>query len=555
MSLETVFNLISTPGIIQTTFVVVFVPVIINLGKTYCESITADIYWFFIRIFKKHLDPQCSLIVPEKLKKYQNSNFSPTNNMYLALQYIIVNLMKERKIPSNSQTSSIIFQNGDSDLDMTASGNFVLQMFVHKETLEFLNPKELNITNWGKFGFLKRFWNQLTSKIFKNQSHVPFYHIGIQHREAENPAEKILLKSLRQKRGYQSISEEMEFLVTIYGVDDNSILYTVLKSVLDVHNKHTCRSKNDRLVTIITGLNQFSERYATFQSSLDKLLLTPELSFNIRADLDQFLSARDWYTEIGQPYRRSYLLCGSPGCGKTSIIKAISKEYELNVVCLNLTSSTKLGKTLEEMLTTSMRYIGKRSMWVIEDIDCASLCVLQRPESQSTDSNEKDDQAKKSVHTEKHTAKQNADLSVLLNAVDGLQTPEGLLIVYTTNYPEKLDKALTRPGRVDRIWKLGPVLDKTVIMNYAKKVLGYPPSEELIDFVISQEFTPASVVGILMQMKNQPNNLSGIQIAKQFLIERDYSHSKVVIPSHPTSETIKTIETNDVQDFVSIESQ
>ncbi|KAK5683148.1 hypothetical protein LTS10_004679 [Elasticomyces elasticus] len=41
-------------------------------------------------------------------------------------------------------------------------------------------------------------------------------------------------------------------------------------------------------------------------------------------------------------------------------------------------------------------------------------------------------------------------LSGLLNAIDGVATHEGRVLIMTSNYPEKLDAALVRPGRVDR---------------------------------------------------------------------------------------------------------
>ncbi|KAK5139031.1 hypothetical protein LTR04_003974, partial [Oleoguttula sp. CCFEE 6159] len=45
--------------------------------------------------------------------------------------------------------------------------------------------------------------------------------------------------------------------------------------------------------------------------------------------------------------------------------------------------------------------------------------------------------------------RQGISLSGLLNAIDGVATHEGRVLVMTTNHPEKLDDALIRPGRVD----------------------------------------------------------------------------------------------------------
>lgn len=44
---------------------------------------------------------------------------------------------------------------------------------------------------------------------------------------------------------------------------------------------------------------------------------------------------------------------------------------------------------------------------------------------------------------------QGISLSGLLNAIDGVASPEGVILIMTTNHPEKLDDALIRDTRVD----------------------------------------------------------------------------------------------------------
>merc|ERR1712211_60304 len=46
-------------------------------------------------------------------------------------------------------------------------------------------------------------------------------------------------------------------------------------------------------------------------------------------------------------------------------------------------------------------------------------------------------------------------LATLLEVLDGVMEMDGRMLIITTNYPERLDKALIRPGRIDMKVKFG----------------------------------------------------------------------------------------------------
>ena len=150
------------------------------------------------------------------------------------------------------------------------------------------------------------------------------------------------------------------------------------------------------------------------------------------SDIKQFLGSESWYYDKGIPYRRGILLHGPPGCGKTSLITAIAGELRLPLVFVQLSNHD--ASSLLEVLSEAPR----DSIVLLEDIDCAL-----RNSSGSSEA------------LMMRMGRAPLTLSGLLNAIDGVGAQEGRLLFMTTNYIDRLDEALIRPGRVDEKYYLG----------------------------------------------------------------------------------------------------
>lgn len=153
---------------------------------------------------------------------------------------------------------------------------------------------------------------------------------------------------------------------------------------------------------------------------LESVVLAEGLSEGLVTDLETFLSQEADYRRLGIPWHRGYLLHGPPGTGKTSIAQAVAGHLNIDVYYVPL-SDLESDTDLAGMLAR----VEPRSMLLLEDVDVAHAA------------RDRDD-------TEK-----GMSLSGLLNALDGIITPHGLITVMTTNHLEVLDEALVRPGRAD----------------------------------------------------------------------------------------------------------
>lgn len=165
--------------------------------------------------------------------------------------------------------------------------------------------------------------------------------------------------------------------------------------------------------------------------TMDSVVLPPGQAESILADLRQFLDSEDEYVRRSMPYHRGYLLEGSPGSGKSSLVQALATELKLNLWYLPLKDVDR-----DANLIQLVQEVPAGSILLLEDID-GFMGAHDRAEG---DESEK-----------------GASLMGLLNSLDGVATPFGLVTFMTSNYPELLDPALIRPGRVDRREHIGYV--------------------------------------------------------------------------------------------------
>lgn len=159
---------------------------------------------------------------------------------------------------------------------------------------------------------------------------------------------------------------------------------------------------------------------------MESVITQGDVLGELHRDLKEFIDREKDYVRRAIPYHRAYLLEGPPGTGKTSAVKAVTNALGLDLWYAQLSGIDKDAK-----LSDVFGEVRARGVLLLEDIGSLPAAVDRTGEEAGSG---------------------DISTSGLLNALDGVATPHGLITIMTDNHPERLDPALLRPGRIDRIF-------------------------------------------------------------------------------------------------------
>jgi len=171
------------------------------------------------------------------------------------------------------------------------------------------------------------------------------------------------------------------------------------------------------------------------------------------------------YKKLGIPHTLGFLFHGEPGCGKTSCIKAIANHLNRSIITINLKYITNIEFLKKLFLTDCVGMFfschKNKRIYVFEEMDCGidenenpfldrSLQTKPVKTENSLDllatAILSKDEKKDGLISQKNNKITTGEVLELL---DGLSETDDRIIIFTTNYPEKIDKAFLRPGRID----------------------------------------------------------------------------------------------------------
>jgi SpoVK/Ycf46/Vps4 family AAA+-type ATPase len=185
--------------------------------------------------------------------------------------------------------------------------------------------------------------------------------------------------------------------------------------------KQEVQEQTERYLETACGRTRLQARY-----DWDAVVMDSTTRRMVRSDFELFFQREEWFRNHNLPYRRGYLLWGSPGNGKTAAIRVMAAHPFIQPYALDLSNMEEKSADVVHLFDKAAE--NTPALVILEDLDRA-------------------------FPTEgKRTQERTVSFQTLLNCLDGVGSQDGVIVVATANDPTCLDPAiLKRPGRFDRV--------------------------------------------------------------------------------------------------------
>ncbi|KAL9229019.1 hypothetical protein vseg_004537 [Gypsophila vaccaria] len=258
--------------------------------------------------------------------------------------------------------------------------------------------------------------------------------------------------------------------------DKRRILRPYLSHIRDVSDQIELNSRQTRLFTCGRDGRWLSVPF-THPATMDTLAIDTDVKNRINIDLDMFLKSRQYYHRVGRVWRRSYLLYGPSGTGKSSFVAALAKALSYDVYNLDYTKLTGDHSDLRSLLLQTT----PKSVIIVEDFDKYVTNTLT-----------------------------SSTLTTVTNFMDGIVNAccDERVMIYTATTKDGLAPEVLRPGRVD-VHIHFPNSDYNNFKNLATSYLGvrdhklFPHVEDMMTSC-GPTLSPAEISELMMVNRTSP---------------------------------------------------
>ncbi|GAV89611.1 AAA domain-containing protein/AAA_assoc domain-containing protein [Cephalotus follicularis] len=315
--------------------------------------------------------------------------------------------------------------------------------------------------------------------------------------------DKFLGAKVSWKNEGSEINGRRTFVLKLRRNDKRRILRPYMQHILSVADDIEQRNRDIRLyMNVDSGDNgRWRSVPFTHPATFDTVVMDGDLKNKVKSDLELFLKSKQYYHRLGRVWKRSYLLYGPSGTGKSSFVAAMARFLCYDVYDIDM-GNVRDDSDLKMLLLQTT----PRSMVVVEDLD---RFLMER-------------------------SRGVISLPGLLNFMDGIISccGEERVMVFTMKGKDQVDEAIFRPGRID-VHVQFPLCDFSAFKSLASTCLGvkehklFSQVEEI--FQSGACLSPAQISEIMVSNRSSPNRaLKSVITALQTIGAQGLSETRPV---------------------------
>jgi len=325
-----------------------------------------------------------------------------------------------------------------------------------------------------------------------------------------NNAYNILIKEdtslsiIRYNDEKNNLTKNKKIVKIIYKIKSKYPLDQFIGEIYNNYNKILLLEKKHKPLYHFNyiGNNEYSVKTLSINNGEHELYETFEHLHNehnetIINDLDR-LKDLEYYKKKGLKRKKGYLFYGIPGSGKTSTVVAMALYDQRHIIEINF-NLLKTQKEMQQIM--NLRNINgididnNNIILLFDEIECG-LKKYNRQNEILSSSNEDTTLSLVSAISKEILLSDNKDneldIAKILSSLDGIGNYNGLVIVGTTNYLDKLDPAIYRELRLTPIHFRE--LRKCDVIGIIEKYFDEKMSEEQKEKIIDRYVSPAKCI-------------------------------------------------------------